>query len=467
MAGTVALLGSYHAVSGASAAIQGVAAWTKITNGVQAGLVTSSATGTSGQPFLYKIIITTPATTGAEKDYYKYDTLPPGLTINTNVGGADGAGTGFIAGTPTQGGTFPVTLTAGNTLWPQTVTKAITITIAGGGGATPPGVSSPPTNQTVTAGANVTFRVTATGTAPLSYLWKFNTVAIPGATTNSLQLINVQTTNSGTYSVTITNSAGSTNASATLTVNDAATGPLITFDPQSMTVSNGAPAGFSVTATGTPPLSYQWLKGASALVGATASSYNLASVTTNDAGIYSVLVTNIAGSVTSKVATLTVLFAPSIVTPPHALTVTNGDNALFTVAAGGSPPLTYQWKLNGKDLAGGTTSSYTIANAQTGDQGDYSVVVTNAVGIATSPAAHLTVQTQAAGPFQLANLALTNGSPDFDVTGPSQTNFVIWGSTDLTHWNPLSTNFSTSGTVHFSDTNAVGAGRFYRASLSP
>ena len=90
LAGTVALLGSYHAVSGASAAIVGVASWTKITNGVQAGPVVSSIAATAGTPLLYKIVITTPATTGAQFDYYNYDTLPPGLTINTNVGGTDG-----------------------------------------------------------------------------------------------------------------------------------------------------------------------------------------------------------------------------------------------------------------------------------------------------------------------------------------------------------------------------------------
>src|SRR5690242_16187760 len=77
LAGAAALLGSYHAVSGASAAIVGVASWRKITNGVQTGPVTTSVSGTAGQPLLYKIVITTPATTGAQFDYYNYDKLPP------------------------------------------------------------------------------------------------------------------------------------------------------------------------------------------------------------------------------------------------------------------------------------------------------------------------------------------------------------------------------------------------------
>ena len=380
LAGTVALLGSYHAVSGASAAIVGVASWSKITNGVQTGAVVTSVTATGGAPLLYKIIITTPATTGAQNDYYNYDTLPPGLTIRTNVGGADGLGNGFISGTPTKGGVYTVNLVAGNTLWPATVTKAITFTISGGGGATPPAITIPPVSKSVAIGSNASFNLTATGTAPLSY---------------------------------------------------------------------------------------QWSKGASAIVGATTSSYSIAAVTTNDAGNYKVVITNSAGSITSSVATLTVLVPPSILTPPQSQTVSNGANATFTVVAGGSPPLMYLWKFTGGSLAGATSSSLTITNVQMVSQGDYTVVVSNSVGAVTSSAAHLTLQTAAPGPFQLANWQLATGSVSFDITSPTQTNVVVWSSTDLAHWTALSTNFSTTGTVHFSGTNGQGSVEFYRATLSP
>jgi hypothetical protein len=378
LAGTVALLGSYHAVSGASAAIVGVASWTKITNGVQSGPVTTSVTGTAGQPLVYKIIITTPATTGAQFDYYNFDKLPPGLTINTNVGGADGLGNGFLSGTPSQGGVYPVTLVAGNTLWPQTVTKAITVTISGGG-ATPPAISA---------------------------------------------------------------------------------------QPQSLTVSNGASTSFSVTAGGTAPLSYQWLRGTSTLLDATNSTYSIAAVTTNDAAGYSVVITNSAGSITSSVATLTVLLPPSIITPPQSLTVSNGVNAKFTVVAGGSPPLTYQWRFNTGVLAGATASSLTISNVQPVNVGDYTVVVSNTVGVASSTAAHLTVQQAVSGPFVLANPQVALGSISFDVTGPAQTNYILWGSTDLAHWTAIKTNFTTTGTLHLTNSDTASPVEFYRTSLS-
>jgi hypothetical protein len=467
LAGAVALLGSYHAVSGASAAIVGVASWSKITNGVETGPVTSSVSAAAGQALLYKIVITTPATTGAENDYYNYDTLPPGLTIRTNVGGADGLGNGFIQGTPTKGGTYAINLIAGNTLWPQTVTKAISFTISGGTGGTPPSITGPPTNQTVTAGANVSFDVIATGTAPLSYSWKFNSALVAGATTSSLQLSNVQTTNSGTYSVTITNSAGSTNASAILTVNAAATSPTISQQPVSLTVSNGASADFSVTAGGTAPLGYLWKKDGAGLSGATTSAFHLASVTTNDAAAYTVVITNSAGSTTSDVATLTVLLPPSILTPPQNTTVSIGNTATFTVVASGSPPMSYQWKFNGNALASATASSLAITNAQTGDQGDYTVVVSNAVAAVTSAPGHLTVQTAPAGPFEIKNLQAGGGWIGFDATGPAQTNIVLWSSSDLSHWAALSTNASGSGTVRLGQSNITSSVQFYRLTLHP
>lgn len=463
---TVALLGSFHAVSGASASIQGVAAWTKITNGTQAGPVVSSETAPTGQALLYKIIIQTPAIQNAQDDYYYYDILPPGLTMNTNVGGADGLGNGFISGTPTQAGVYNVNITAGNTLWPQTTNKVITITITGGT-ATPPSITGPPLSQTVTAGTNVSFSVVANGTAPLSYSWKFNSSAIPGATSTSLQLTNVQTTNSGTYTVTVTNSAGSQSASATLTVNAAVTAPSITNQPKSLTVTNGNPASFTVGAIGSAPLSYRWLKGTSTIAAATNATYTIAGTTTNDAADYTVIITNSAGSITSSVATLTVLTAPSIVTPPQSLTVSNGVKATFTVTATGSPPLAYLWKFNGGALPGETSSTLTITNAQASNQGDYTVTVSNLVAAITSPAAHLTVQTGAPVLLQLANLQLTSGSLSFDVTGPSQTNIVIWRSLDLTKWSALKTNATAAGTVHFADTNGTAAAAFYRATLSP
>ena len=82
--------------------------------------------------------------------------------------------------------------------------------------------------------------------------------------------------------------------------------PVITNQPQSISVSEGNAATFSVTATGATPLSYQWRKNAVIITGATSSTYTISSVSTGSAGNYSVVVSNTAGTVTSNDATLTV-----------------------------------------------------------------------------------------------------------------------------------------------------------------
>src|SRR5205814_10216932 len=150
-------------------------------------------------------------------------------------------------------------------------------------------------NQTVTAGQTASFSVTATGTAPLSYQWRKNGVNISGATASSYTTPATTTADSGsTFSVVVTNSAASaTSNNATLTVNAAAVAPSITSHPANQTVTAGQTASFSVSATGTAPLSYQWRKNGVSITGATAISYTTPATATTDSGsIFSVVVSN-------------------------------------------------------------------------------------------------------------------------------------------------------------------------------
>lgn len=181
--------------------------------------------------------------------------------------------------------------------------------------ATAPTISSQPQNTTATEGGNASFTVTAAGIPIPTYQWSKGGTAIAGATTATLSLTNVKASDAGTYTVTVSNSAGSvTSNPATLTVNPAATAPTITTQPTSQTVTAGASATFSVVATGTPTPTYQWSKAGTAIAGATNASYSIASTSAADAGSYTVTVSNSAGSVTSNAATLTV--NPVVVTPP-------------------------------------------------------------------------------------------------------------------------------------------------------
>src|SRR6185436_18833000 len=105
-----------------------------------------------------------------------------------------------------------------------------------------PSITMQPQNQDVIAGNNATFNVTADGTSPLSYQWRFNSAPIGGATSTSYTVVNAQQANAGGYDVVISNSAGSvTSVVATLTVR---TRPSITMPPQNQDVVAGNNATF-------------------------------------------------------------------------------------------------------------------------------------------------------------------------------------------------------------------------------
>ncbi|MGP8218816.1 MAG: immunoglobulin domain-containing protein [Limisphaerales bacterium] len=171
-----------------------------------------------------------------------------------------------------------------------------------------------PTSQTVVQTSNATFNVTAGGIAPLTYQWYFNSALVANATNATLTLNNVQTNNAGTYYVIVSNSVGSltsslTSSNASLTV---LVPPLIAQQPTNQTVLQGSNAIFSVNVSSgsTTPLSYLWyFNGTNLLVGATNASLILTNVQTTNAGTYYVIVTNVAGSLTSSNATLTVQVA--------------------------------------------------------------------------------------------------------------------------------------------------------------
>jgi hypothetical protein len=189
-----------------------------------------------------------------------------------------------------------------------------TVTLTVTGSATAPTITTQPADQTVTVGANATFTVAASGTAPLSYQWYRNGTAIPGANAASYTLTNVQLADDGAeFYVEVSNSEGSvTSNTVSLTVTDAATAPTITTQPADQTVTVGADATFTVAASGTAPLSYQWYRNGTAIPGANGASYTLTNAQLADSGAqFYVEVSNSEGSVISDTVTLTVSPAPS------------------------------------------------------------------------------------------------------------------------------------------------------------
>lgn len=164
----------------------------------------------------------------------------------------------------------------------------------------------------------------------------------------TLRLNSVSALNAGSYSVVVSSPYGSVTSSISSVIVQAP--PIIIVQPASQLAVAGSSAVFSSAAAGSGPVGYSWFfNGTNLLQSGTNNSLLLTSVSTNDAGNYSVIATNGYGSVTSQVATLTVAIPPSVLISGNQ-SVFSGGVATFTATASGTGPLNYQWQLNGSNL---------------------------------------------------------------------------------------------------------------------
>jgi hypothetical protein len=182
--------------------------------------------------------------------------------------------------------------------------------------------------------------------------------------------------------------------------------PVITTQPVAQTANVGGSVSLVVVATGAPAPVFQWRKGGANVTNATSATLVLSNVQSGDAGTYTVVVANSAGSVTSGGAVLTVssVVAPAVTAHPANQTIASGGNASFTVGASGSPTPMLQWQVssnggtswvdlaNGSPYSGVTSATLTITGASLGLAGtQYRCIATNTAGVATSNSGVLTV----------------------------------------------------------------------------
>lgn len=296
---TLGALGAVHSMAGAT---------------TLSASTPSPASGTVAVPFS-TVVFTIKGAPAATASWTIVSGVPPGLSFtgygSTGAGVTSGiidASTLVLSGTPTTAGQFAVVLRAWNNTGGRGDNSSFTyiVNIAAAANSAPT-ISTQPTSKTVAAGGTAQFIAAVSGSPTPTLQWFKGSSPISGATSTILTISGATSTDAATYTLVATNSQGSATSNAvTLTVTGGVTAPTITTQPSSSAVSAGSAVSFTVVASGSSPLTYDWKKDGTSISGATNATYTIASAATSDAGSYTVVVSNSAGSVTSTAASLTV-----------------------------------------------------------------------------------------------------------------------------------------------------------------
>ncbi|MFN8343112.1 MAG: PKD-like domain-containing protein, partial [Cyclobacteriaceae bacterium] len=319
------------------------------------------------------------------------------LTYQWNKGGTPIVGatsSSYTIASLTTGdaATYTVDVTSGGTC-ANTVTSANAVIVIDSPASV---VTQPTASQTLCVGSGLTLTVVGSGSGTLSYQWKKDGTAIVGATAATYNVASVTTANAGAYTVDITTSGvcANTVTSNVATVIVDSPAAIATQPVATQTLCAGNTVTLQVVATGTS-LSYQWKKAGTPIVGATSSTYTIASLVTSDAATYTVDVTSAgvcANTVTSANAVINVDSPASVATQPTASqTLCVGSALNLSVVGAGSGSLTYQWKKNGTNVAGATSSTFTIASVTTADAATYTVTVTSSGACANTVLSNVAV----------------------------------------------------------------------------
>jgi hypothetical protein len=230
--------------------------------------------------------------------------------------------------------------------------------------------------------------------------------------------LTASTTNTGVNFYGWTGDASGTNSSIVVVMNsnkvinaNFAALPTVDISPQEQIVYGGSNAVLTANAAGLPPFTYQWQNSHGNIGGETNVTYTISNAQATNSGTYTVVVSNPFGSVTSAVATVTVVFPPSITLQPTNQTLAAGTSLTLSVLADGTAPLAYEWLDSFGAIPGETNSSLILNPALTNYTGNYSVIVSNAYGVVTSQVATVFVYIPVSILSQPASLVVSNLAP--------------------------------------------------------
>jgi Immunoglobulin I-set domain len=284
--------------------------------------------------------------------------------------------------------------------------RSATLTVAQSGVA--PVITRQPRSSATLVGDTASFDVAFTGTPDPAVRWQVQQSVAAGwidvGAGGSPVLVTPPATlgaNGWLYRAIVSNSAGSVTSDAVVwRITDTVVAPTITQQPVSVAQAAGGRVVFAITADGTAPLSYRWLKDGATLTGANRPVLTLDNVQAADAGAYRVVVSGPGGSASSDPASLAIVAGPALPTPPSIAvqpapqTVPAGQAATFAATVVGGPPVACQWMRNGVAIAGATScAAYTTPATTVADNGAvFNLVAYNAGGAVLAGGALLTVQ---------------------------------------------------------------------------
>jgi hypothetical protein len=385
--------------------------------------------------------------------------LPTGVTFNAStktLSGTPGAGTG---------GVYPIVFTAANGVG-SNAQQNFTLTVNEA-----PFITTAAQNLTVCTGATATFTAAAGGFPAPTVQWQVNGGSgftnIPGATSTTLSFTAAAADSGKQYRAVFTNSVGSANTTATLTVN---VPPSVTTNPVTQTICAGLPVTFTAAATATPAASVQWQvdsgSGFTNLAGATSTTVTFTTAAGDNGKQYRAVFTNACGSSNTTAATLTVNVGATVTSHPTSVTVCTGATASFTVGVSGTPAPAIQWQVDSgsgfTNIGGATSATYSFATTASDSGKQYRAVVTNSCATVNSNAATLTVNVPPAVTTNPITQTICAGSPVTFTAAASGTPApsVQWQVNPGTGFTNIAG--ATSTTLTFT-TAASDTGKQYRA----
>ena len=373
------------------------------------------------------------------------------VTLETNIIGSNSIDLGFLQ----QGIVYTLYVTATST---EGLESERSEGVSFGLSLQLPSISLHPTSTNAPTGSTITLSVDASNplALPLTYQWFKDGNAITGATSKTFSIANAAVADSGNYHAIVSNlDGGVQSAAARLVIQNPAR---ILVNPMSAAVPMGSLLVLSVGASGSD-LRYQWFRDEEPLLGATNSTLSINGVSAQNAGPYSVNVSNLVGVAQSSYAQVTVWPAISILQQPTGRSVLLGGQLRLSVAATGPEPLTYQWYRGSAKLTGQTASELVISPVDLTHGGLYTVRITSIAQTIVSSGAQVNVVEDSAAADCLLSMSKA-GAGQLSVAGigPANASFELQFSDNLRapRWVPLRT-VNTGATGRFETLVSVPA----------